>query len=127
MPSHGYAAFAREDVADAKRGHPASSLHGYAAARGLEWLDRRAAAGFSAADPGYPDHRFNVMRGVLPGGRFGVAFHQLLEVPGAIPTPAEMDAPGLWMARLDIEIDPGFTLESGDDPSGDLGDPDLGD
>ena len=81
MASHGYAAFAPADVADAKRGHPALSLEAYAAERGLEWLDRRSAAAFSAADPGYPEYRFNVARGVLPGGRYGVLFHQLLEVP----------------------------------------------
>lgn len=81
MPSHGYAAFAREDVADARRGHPDRSLATYAAERGLEWLDRRAAAGFSAAFPGFEEYRYNGVRGVLPGGRFGVLFHQLLEVP----------------------------------------------
>ena len=31
--------------------------------------------------PGFPEYRFNVARGVLPGGRYGVLFHQLLEVP----------------------------------------------
>ena len=31
--------------------------------------------------PGFPEYRFNVARGVLPGGRFGVLLHQLLEVP----------------------------------------------
>lgn len=81
MASHGYAAFARADVADARRGHPASSLQAYAAERGLEWLDRRSAAGFSAAFPGFEAYRYNAIRGVLPGGRFGVLFHQLLEVP----------------------------------------------
>ena len=81
MPSHGYAAFARADVEDARRGHPDASLATYAAERGLEWLDRRAAAGFSAAFPGFEEYRYNAVRGMLPGGRFGVLFHQLLEVP----------------------------------------------
>ncbi|MCU1395429.1 MAG: hypothetical protein JWM34_3857 [Ilumatobacteraceae bacterium] len=49
------------------------------------------------------------------------AINQLLEVPGSIPTPAEMDAPGLWMARLDIAIDPGFDAAGDDLPD----DPDL--
>ena len=31
------------------------------------------------------------------------AINQLLDVPGALPTPAEMDAPGLWLARLEID------------------------
>lgn len=81
MAEHGYAAFAREDVADARRGHPATSLEAYAAERGLEWLGRQSAAGFSAAFPGFPEYRYNAARGVLPGGRYGVLFHQLLEVP----------------------------------------------
>ncbi|MDA0183091.1 hypothetical protein OJ997_22470 [Solirubrobacter phytolaccae] len=81
MARHGYAAFARADVADARRGHPATSLADYAAARGLEWLDRRSAAGYSAAFPGFEEYRYNAVRGVLPGGRHGVLFHQLLEVP----------------------------------------------
>jgi len=81
LPKHGYAAFARADIADARRGHPAFDLRQYAAARGLEWLDRRSPAGFHAAVPSFSEYRFSVMRGVLPGGRFGVAFHQLLEVP----------------------------------------------
>jgi hypothetical protein len=81
VPSRGYAAFAPADVADARRGHPAFSLEGYAAERGLEWLDRQSAAGYAAALPGFAEYRFNVARGVLPGGRHGVLFHQLLEVP----------------------------------------------
>lgn len=81
MASHGYAAFARADVADARRGYPATSLAAYAGERGLEWLDRQSAAGFSAAFPGFPEYRYNAARGVLPGGRYGVLFHQLLEVP----------------------------------------------
>jgi hypothetical protein len=81
VAEHGYAAFARADVADARRGHPASSLEAYAAERGLEWLGRQSAAGFSAAFPGFPEYRYNAARGVLPGGRYGVLFHQLLEVP----------------------------------------------
>ena len=31
------------------------------------------------------------------------AINKLLEVPGSIPTPAEIDAPGLWLARLEID------------------------
>ncbi|MCU1397814.1 MAG: hypothetical protein JWN62_923 [Acidimicrobiales bacterium] len=50
------------------------------------------------------------------------AINQLLETPGAIPTPAEIDAPGLWMARLDI--DPVTEIEP---PAGDTGTDDLSD
>ncbi|MBE2318905.1 hypothetical protein DVA67_023230 [Solirubrobacter sp. CPCC 204708] len=81
MPSHGTAAFARADLEDARRGRPAFSLAPHAAAHGLQWLDRQAAAGFAAAIPSFPEYRFNIARGVLPGGRHGVVFHQLLEVP----------------------------------------------
>ena len=81
MRKHGYAAFAPADVADARRGTPTVDLAPYAAARGLEFLDRQSPAGFSAAVPSFPEYRFNVARGVLPGGRYGVLFHQLLEVP----------------------------------------------
>ena len=45
------AAFARADVADAKRGHPAHDLREYAARRGLEYLDHRTPAGFRVALP----------------------------------------------------------------------------
>lgn len=31
------------------------------------------------------------------------AVNMLLDVPGSIPTPAEIDAPGLWLARLAID------------------------
>ena len=47
------------------------------------------------------------------------AINQLLETPGAIPTPAEIDAPGLWMARLDIE--PITEIELPEDDGGDIG------
>ena len=37
-------------------------------------------------------------------GQAGV--NQLLDRPGSLPTPAEMDAPGLWLARLELAIGP---------------------
>ncbi len=77
--NHGHASFAPEDVEDAKRGAPAVSLDGYAAARGLEMKQRGSLAGFRMALPNHPEETFNLMRGVLPGGRFGVMFHQLLQ------------------------------------------------
>jgi putative hydrolase len=33
------------------------------------------------------------------------AINKLLELPDSLPTPAEIDAPGLWMARLEINGD----------------------
>lgn len=40
------------------------------------------------------------------------AINQLLERAGSLPTPAEVDAPGLWMARLDISIGAGSNADS---------------
>src|SRR3954470_11704345 len=74
------AAFARADVEDSKRGLPALELREYAAARGLEFLDHATAAGFRVALPCEEDRQFNVMRGVLPGGAYGVLAHEALEI-----------------------------------------------
>lgn len=79
--NHGYAAFAPEDVADARAGRPPAELREYGAARGLEWLDHARPLGFSAATPGFDEYRYSVLRGELPGGRHGVLMHQLMEVP----------------------------------------------
>lgn len=78
---HGFAAFAPEDVADARAGRPSGDLREYGAARGLAWLDRARPLGFAAASPGFDEYRFSVLRGTLPGGRYGVLMHQLMEVP----------------------------------------------
>jgi hypothetical protein len=78
---HGYAALAKEDVADAKRGHPDVDLSDYAAHRGLEVFTGKMAAGFRGALPVFEEYRFNVLRGVLPGGSYGMIFHELMEVP----------------------------------------------
>ena len=77
---HGYAALAREDVPDAKRGHPEVDLGDYAAQRGLEVFRGAMAAGFRAALPVFEEYRFNVLRGLLPGGCYGLMFHELMEV-----------------------------------------------
>lgn len=77
----GHTAFAREDVADAKRGAPAVDLSGYAAARGLRYLGQSLLGAFRGVLPDWPEYTFNVMRGVLPGGRYGVLEHELQEIP----------------------------------------------
>jgi hypothetical protein len=74
------AAFSAEDVPDAKRGQPDVELPKYAAARELEFLDRGTPAGYRAALPGSPDVQHNVMRGVLPGGAYGILAHETLEI-----------------------------------------------
>src|SRR3954449_11867370 len=74
------AAFARADVADSKRGFPASDLRGYATSRGLEFLDHATAAGYRTVLPCDEERQFNVVRGVLPGGAYGVMAHESLEI-----------------------------------------------
>lgn len=77
---HNRAAFSREDVEDAKRGHPDFELRDYAAARGLEWLDHTTPAGYRAAIPGKEELQSSVLRGALPGGEYGVLAHEGLEI-----------------------------------------------
>ena len=77
----GYGAFAREDVADARRRRPDVDLSGYAAARRLDVLGSRNAAGFFAALPLDEQLQFNVLRGPLPGGEHGILFHHVLPLP----------------------------------------------
>ena len=53
------------------------------------------------------------------------AINQLLERPGSLPTPAEVDAPGLWMARLDIAIGAGADAEIDDESESEFNADDL--
>ena len=78
---HGYAALAKEDVADAKRGHPGSDLSDYAAHHGLEIVRSGTPSGYHAALPAFEEYRFNVLNGRLHGGCHGLLFHELMEVP----------------------------------------------
>jgi hypothetical protein len=71
----GYTALSPRDVSDARRGRPAVDLSWYAAERGLQALGNSTAEGYIAAMPGEETLQFNVMRGVLPGGAYGVLFH----------------------------------------------------
>ncbi|MBJ7329994.1 MAG: hypothetical protein JHC95_08865 [Solirubrobacteraceae bacterium] len=79
---HGTSAFAREDIEDARRRRPAVELHDYAAARNLEFHGRQQLAGFRMALPHFREEMHNAMRGVLPGGRFGVLLHQVIRTHG---------------------------------------------
>ena len=74
------AAFSRADIEDAKRGHPDFDLRDHAARRGLEFLDHGTPAGFRAAVPGDEELQSNVLRGVLPGGEYGVLANEGLEI-----------------------------------------------
>jgi hypothetical protein len=80
MATYNRAAFSRDDVEHAKRGYPDFDLRGYAARRGLEFLDHRTAAGFRAALPCREELQSNVLRGVLPGGEHGVMASEGLEI-----------------------------------------------
>jgi len=84
---HGYAAFAPRDVDDAMRRRPPGSLQGYAAERSLEFKDRGGLAGFRGALPVFPEYVHNLVRGVLPGGRFGILYHELLQTHGRAMSP----------------------------------------
>ena len=77
----GFGAFKPEDVPDAERREPASDLRGYAAQRGLEFLDRLNPVGYWGVIPDDARMQFNVMRGVWAGARHAVMFHKLLCVP----------------------------------------------
>ena len=80
MSGHGRASFAPQDSADAKRGHPEGDLRGYAAQRGLEFLDHATPGGYRAAVPCEEELQFNVLRGALPGGEYGVVAHENLQI-----------------------------------------------
>jgi hypothetical protein len=80
MASHNRAAFSKRDVPDAKRGYPDFDLRDYATRRGLEFLDHGTPAGFRAAVPGEAELQCNVLRGVLPGGEYGVIANEGLEI-----------------------------------------------
>jgi hypothetical protein len=80
MAAHNRAAFSEGDVEDAKRGYPDFDLRDYATQRGLEFLDHGTPAGFRAALPCQEELQSNVLRGVLPGGEYGVITHEGLEI-----------------------------------------------
>jgi hypothetical protein len=76
-----HAAFAREDIDDARRGRPEFDLRAYAAAHGLTFRDQDGVPpNYTFLGPSYPDYAFNWMTGVLPGGIRGALGHELLEV-----------------------------------------------
>jgi hypothetical protein len=77
----GYGAVARADVKDARRRRPEGTLEAWAAARGLDHLGSRNAAGYFAVLPLDEQLQFDVTRGVLPGGRDGCLFRWLRPWP----------------------------------------------
>src|SRR5688572_26826644 len=75
-----YAAFKPADVDEARARQPAGHLRDYAQARGLEFLESRNPMGYWGVVPGDERLQFNVVRGLLPGGRHGILFHQALAI-----------------------------------------------
>ena len=75
-----HAAFAREDVEDARRGRPDFDLSEYAADRGLRFLGDGAPPNFAIAGPKWPEYTMNAMTGPLPGGEPAMVAHELYEV-----------------------------------------------
>lgn len=74
------AAFAPDDVDDARRGAPAYDLGAYAAARGLQPLGSVIQGHFLGLTPRFSEYTFNVLRGTFPGDRFGAIQHELYEI-----------------------------------------------
>lgn len=91
--SHNHTAFAPEDVEDARRGAPAAGLEGWATARGLEPLGSTFLTAFLTALPRFDDYVFNVCRGEVRPGRFGMVAHLLEELPA---TDGEIDGGGTF-------------------------------
>lgn len=75
-----YAAYALDDVADAKRGSPDVSLADWAAGRGLEFRGSEVLGAFAHVMPLWPDYVFNLAKGTVAPGRFGYVAHELDEV-----------------------------------------------
>lgn len=77
---HSSAAYARDDIEDARRGAPAVSLEGWASARGLEWMGSTLPGAFSTVMPRWSQHVFNLCRGSLSPHRHGFVDHELDEI-----------------------------------------------
>ena len=75
-----HAAFAREDVEDARRGRPDFDLSEYASGRGLRFLGDGAPPNFAITGPKWPEYTTNAMAGALPGGELAMVAHELYEV-----------------------------------------------
>lgn len=78
MPNH--AAYKRDDVEDARRGSPRSDLTAYARERGLDPVGRGLVGHVAGLNPRWEEYAFNVVRGEVAPGRFGVLRHELHEI-----------------------------------------------
>lgn len=98
--THGYVAFAREDVEDARRRRPPGGLEAYAAARGLEMpAISGALGGWRTVMPRFPEYRFNFMWGALPHGHPGLLFHELMTIPEGADGELNGIGGSLWSVR----------------------------
>ena len=77
---HNHTAFAPEDVDDARRGTPATSLQSWAAPRGLLFTEAGLTGAFVTVLPRFPEYTFNVCRGEVAPGRYGQVAHLLEEL-----------------------------------------------
>ena len=75
-----YAAFAREDGADAKRGYPEVDLAAFAAAHGLRRRHGAVLGAYAGVLPTWGEYIFDVVDGAFPDGRHGALEHDLYEV-----------------------------------------------
>ncbi len=92
-----HAAFTRDDVADARRGHPAVTLDGYAAHRALEPVGQQLIGHTAGLNPVWADHVFNALRGELVPGRFGTVQHELYGV--SLADDGHTGMPGTYHGR----------------------------
>lgn len=74
------AAFARDDIDDARRGHPDVDLRPYAEAHALDHLGQAQLGEFVGFHKPWNEHTFNVMRGEVVPGAFGTLSHELFQV-----------------------------------------------
>lgn len=74
---HSSAAFAPQDVEDARRGEPAFSLAEYAAPRGLELRGSVRLGHLLAVAPARVEYSFNTCVGAVAPGRYGYVAHEL--------------------------------------------------
>ena len=90
---HNHTAFAREDVEDARRGAPATSLEAWASERGIAFRGSELAGTFVTVLPRFDQYTFNVCRGEVLPGRYGLLAHLLEELPA---TDGKIDGGGTF-------------------------------
>jgi len=112
----GYVDHATKQIAQAMTGSAGPLSEAWYRYRIGDSRGRQAAAALFGFDVGrnQVDRGSAFVRGVLDrAGDEGLA--RLVTQPGALPTPAEVDAPGLWLERIDLPPEP--TPGNGAEPS----------